>query len=60
MITQKSFRRTKQRVAIARALANDPHLLLCDEATSALDPVTTQSILQLLKDINQRLGLPSF
>lgn len=47
----------KQRVAIARALANDPHLLLCDEATSALDPVTTQSILQLLKNINQRLGI---
>ncbi|MFN5309381.1 MAG: methionine ABC transporter ATP-binding protein [Candidatus Kapaibacterium sp.] len=47
----------KQRVAIARALANDPYLLLCDEATSALDPVTTQSILQLLKDINQRLGI---
>ncbi|WP_347217393.1 ATP-binding cassette domain-containing protein [Chryseobacterium sp.] len=47
----------KQRVAIARALANDPHLLLCDEATSALDPVTTQSILQLLKDINVRLGI---
>lgn len=47
----------KQRVAIARALANDPHLLLCDEATSALDPVTTQSILQLLRDINQRLGI---
>lgn len=47
----------KQRVAIARALANDPHLLLCDEATSALDPATTQSILQLLKDINKRLGI---
>ncbi|MBP2616676.1 methionine ABC transporter ATP-binding protein [Chryseobacterium jejuense] len=47
----------KQRVAIARALANDPHLLLCDEATSALDPVTTQSILQLLRDINLRLGI---
>ncbi|OCA68898.1 DL-methionine transporter ATP-binding subunit [Chryseobacterium contaminans] len=47
----------KQRVAIARALANDPYLLLCDEATSALDPVTTQSILQLLRDINQRLGI---
>lgn len=47
----------KQRVAIARALANDPHLLLCDEATSALDPATTQSILQLLKDINRRLGI---
>jgi D-methionine transport system ATP-binding protein len=47
----------KQRVAIARALANDPYLLLCDEATSALDPGTTQSILELLKDINQRLGI---
>lgn len=47
----------KQRVAIARALANDPKVLLCDEATSALDPATTQSILQLLKEINQRLGL---
>ncbi|GAA4153675.1 methionine ABC transporter ATP-binding protein MetN [Chryseobacterium ginsenosidimutans] len=47
----------KQRVAIARALANDPYLLLCDEATSALDPATTQSILHLLRDINQRLGI---
>lgn len=47
----------KQRVAIARALANDPWLLLCDEATSALDPATTQSILQLLRDINQKLKL---
>ncbi len=47
----------KQRVGIARALANYPHLLLCDEATSALDPETTQSILQLLLDINQQLGL---
>ncbi|KMQ68798.1 DL-methionine transporter ATP-binding subunit [Chryseobacterium sp. FH2] len=47
----------KQRVAIARALANDPYLLLCDEATSALDPSTTQSILQLLRDINRRLGI---
>ncbi|QEC43233.1 methionine ABC transporter ATP-binding protein [Pseudobacter ginsenosidimutans] len=47
----------KQRVAIARALANDPWLLLCDEATSALDPATTQSILQLLRDINQRLKI---
>jgi D-methionine transport system ATP-binding protein len=47
----------KQRVAIARALANDPYVLLCDEATSALDPATTQSILQLLKDINQRLNI---
>ncbi|CAD7797736.1 Methionine import ATP-binding protein MetN [Chryseobacterium aquaeductus] len=47
----------KQRVAIARALANDPYLLLCDEATSALDPATTKSILELLKDINKRLGI---
>lgn len=47
----------KQRVAIARALANDPYILLCDEATSSLDPVTTQSILQLLQDINKRLGI---
>lgn len=47
----------KQRVGIARALANYPHLLLCDEATSALDPETTQAILRLLADINQKLGL---
>ncbi|HCX64528.1 MAG TPA: hypothetical protein DHN33_04890 [Eubacteriaceae bacterium] len=47
----------KQRVAIARALANDPKVLLCDEATSALDPMTTDSILALLKDINEKLGV---
>lgn len=47
----------KQRVAIARALASDPEVLLCDEATSALDPMTTQSILDLLQDINKRLGI---
>lgn len=47
----------KQRVGIARALASDPKILLCDEATSALDPQTTQSILELLKDINKRLGI---
>ena len=47
----------KQRVGIARALANHPKLLLCDEATSALDPQTTQSILRLLRSINQRFGL---
>ena len=47
----------KQRVAIARALAGDPEMLLCDEATSALDPMTTQSILDLLKKINGELGI---
>lgn len=47
----------KQRVGIARALAAEPHVLLCDEATSALDPVTTKSILGLLRDINRDLGL---
>ena len=47
----------KQRVAIARALANDPKVLLCDEPTSALDPNTTVQILQLLKDINEKLGV---
>nr|WP_247741442.1 methionine ABC transporter ATP-binding protein [Luteibacter sp. SG786] len=47
----------KQRVGIARALANRPGILLCDEATSALDPQTTASVLELLADINRRLGL---
>ena len=47
----------KQRVAIARALASSPKILLCDEATSALDPQTTESILQLLKQINRELGI---
>ncbi len=47
----------KQRVAIARALATNPKVILCDEATSALDPTTTQSILALLKELNQKLGV---
>ena len=47
----------KQRVAIARALATNPEVLLCDEATSALDPITTRSILALLKHINEMLGV---
>lgn len=47
----------QQRIAIARALATDPKVLLCDEATSALDPKTTHSILELIRDINQRLGI---
>lgn len=47
----------KQRVGIARALATEPLVLLCDEATSALDPQTTTAILDLLRDLNRRLGL---
>ena len=47
----------KQRVAIARVLASDPEILLYDEATSALDPETTKSILNLIKEINQKYGI---
>ncbi len=47
----------QQRVAIARALATEPKVLLCDEATSALDPKTTHSILELIREINHKLGI---
>ena len=47
----------QQRVAIARALATEPKVLLCDEATSALDPNTTNAILELIREINDRLGI---
>ena len=47
----------KQRVSIARALANNPDILLSDEATSALDPKTTKSILELIKEIQQKFSL---
>lgn len=47
----------KQRVALARALAPQPSVLLCDEPTSALDPLTTKSVLELLRSINQKLGV---
>lgn len=47
----------QQRVAIARALATKPKVLLCDEATSALDPKTTNSILELIRDINKKMGI---
>ena len=53
----KSYPAQLQRVAIARALATHPEILLCDEATSALDPQTTQSILSLIRDIHDRLGI---
>ena len=47
----------QQRVAIARALATEPEVLLCDEATSALDPKTTHAILELIREINQKMGI---
>ncbi len=47
----------QQRIAIARALATNPKVLLCDEATSALDPKTTYSILDLIRDVNKKLGV---
>ena len=53
----KKVRELLERVAVARALTMDPKILLCDEATSALDPKTTNSILDLLMEINQKLGI---
>ena len=47
----------KQRVGIARAIATDPEILLADEATSALDPQTTAEVLDLLREVNRRLGI---
>lgn len=47
----------KQRVGIARALATNPKILLADEATSALDPETTTEVLELLRKINEQLGV---
>ncbi len=47
----------KQRVAIARALAHRPRVLLCDEPTSALDPLTAGEVIDVLRDVNARLGV---
>lgn len=47
----------QQRIAIARALATNPRVLLCDEATSALDPKTTHAILELIREINRKMGI---
>ncbi len=44
----------KQRVAIARALVSDPKLILADEPTGALDSVTSNEVLQVLRDVNEQ------
>ena len=46
----------QQRVAIARAIVGDPPLLLCDEPTGALDTSTGRAVMELLQDLNRRLG----